>query len=149
MSCASIVRKGRNAEYRVSDGISISEPDIENLIRAKGAVFSACQTLLDSVGLSFADLDRIYVAGGFGRFLNLEDALTIGLLPRLPDEKYVFLGNSSLIGAYLALISEEQREKEHEIANAITYVDLSSEPGYMEKYMAAVFLPHTDMVLFE
>ena len=148
-ACGNIVRQGKNAEYMLCKGIGITEPDIENVIRAKGAVFSACQTLLDSVGLSFADLDRVYVAGGFGRFLNLDDARAIGLLPRLPDEKYVFLGNSSLTGAYLAMVSEEQRLKEYEIAHVITYVDLSSEPGYMDKYMAALFLPHTDMVLFE
>ena len=147
--CKNIISKGRNREYQLCEGVSISEQDIENLIRAKGAVFSACQTLLDSVGLAFEDLDRVYVAGGFGRFLNLEDSRTIGLLPRLPDNIYEFLGNSSLIGAYLTLVSEEKRLKMHELANATTYVDLSSEPDYMDKYMAAVFLPHTDMSLFE
>ena len=148
-ACENIIRNGKNTKYMLCEGVSISESDIENIIRAKGAVFSACQTLLTSVGLSFADLDRVYVAGGFGRFLNLEEARVIGLLPRLPDDKYVFLGNSSLIGAYLALVSDEQRVKEHEIAHAITYMDLSSEPGYMDQYMAALFLPHTDMTLFE
>jgi len=147
--CKNIIGSGRSRVYQLCDGVSINEQDIENLIRAKGAVFSACQTLLDSVGLTFEELDRVYVAGGFGRFLNLDDARTIGLLPRLPDSKYVFLGNTSLIGAYLTLVSEEQRLKMHEIANVTTYVDLSSEPGYMDKYMAAVFLPHTDMSLFE
>jgi len=148
-ACANIIRNGKNAEYRLCEGISVTETDIDNVVRAKGALFSACQTLLDSVGLCFADLDRVYVAGGFGRFLNLEDARAIGLLPRLPEEKYVFLGNSSLIGAYLALVSDERRLKTEEIAHSITYMDLSSEPGYMDKYMAALFLPHTDMALFE
>ena len=105
--------------------------------------------MLDSVGLSFTDVDRVYVAGGFGRFLDLEDARTIGLLPRLPNDKFTFLGNSSVIGAYLSLVSEERRAKMHEIAGRITYMDLSSEPKYMDHYTGALFLPHTDQKLFE
>jgi len=130
------------------DPITICEADIDNFIRAKGAIFSACQTLLESVSLSFADVDKVYVAGGFGRFLDLEDARTIGLLPRVPDEKFFFLGNTSVIGAYLSLISEERRATVHEIAARITYVDLSSEPKYMDHYTGALFLPHTDRKLF-
>jgi uncharacterized 2Fe-2S/4Fe-4S cluster protein (DUF4445 family) len=139
----------RNGEYVLCEGITISETDIDNFIRAKGAIFSACQTMLGSVGFSFNDVDRFYVAGGFGRFLDLEDARTIGLLPRLPDEKFTFLGNTSVAGAYLALISEERRAKEHELAAKITYVDLSNESRYMDQYTAALFLPHTDQKLFE
>jgi len=143
----------KNGEYILCETaakgpITISEADIDNFIRAKGAIFSACQTLLESVSLSFADVDRVYVAGGFGRFLDLEDARTIGLLPRVPDEKFFFLGNTSVIGAYLSLISEERRAAMHELAAQITYVDLSSEPKYMDHYTGALFLPHTDRKLF-
>jgi uncharacterized 2Fe-2S/4Fe-4S cluster protein (DUF4445 family) len=139
----------KNDEYALCQGIIIGEADIDNFIRAKGAIFSACQTMLGSVGLSFNDVDRICVAGGFGRFLDLEDARTIGLLPRLPDEKFSFLGNTSVIGAYLALVSEERRAKEHELAGKITYVDLSNEHQYMDHYTGALFLPHTDRSLFK
>jgi len=143
----------KNGEYvlcETSAGgpITISEPDIDNFIRAKGAIFSACQTLLESVSLSFDDVDKVYVAGGFGRFLDLEDARTIGLLPPLSDEKFSFLGNTSVIGAYLTLISEERRATMRELAGRITYVDLSSEPKYMDHYTGALFLPHTDLGLF-
>ncbi|MCL2759244.1 MAG: ASKHA domain-containing protein [Treponema sp.] len=139
----------KNSEYILCGGISINEADIENFIRAKGAIFSACQTMLNSIGMSFKDVSKVYVAGGFGRFLDLEDARTIGLLPRLPDENYTFLGNSSCLGAYLSLVSEEYRAKLHEIAKKITYVDLSNEPKYMDHYTGALFLPHTDRTLFE
>jgi len=138
--------------YKSSQGkpdITISETDIENFIRAKGAIFSACQTMLDSVGMSFKDVGKVYVAGGFGRFLDLDDARTVGLLPRLTNEKFIFLGNSSVIGAYLTLVSEEQRNKERNLAGKITYMDLSSEPKYMDHYTGALFLPHTDKRLFE
>jgi len=144
----------KNGEYTLCEAaaggsITISEADIDNFIRAKGAIFSACQTLLESVSLSFADVDKVYVAGGFGRFLDLEDARTIGLLPRVPDEKFFFLGNTSVIGAYLSLISEERRATMHELAGRITYVDLSNEPKYMDHYTGALFLPHTDRKLFD
>ena len=154
-SAGKFICAGKNGEYALCQGlpgkpeITISEVDIDNFIRAKGAIFSACQTMLDSVGMAFNDVGKIYVAGGFGRFLDLEDARTVGLLPRLPDEKFTFLGNSSVIGAYLAMVCEELRAQESEIAGKITYVDLSSEPGYMDHYTAALFLPHTDKKLFE
>lgn len=135
--------------FLVADGdsgkrITFSETDIDNLIRAKAAVFSACRTLLESVGLTFDDLQRVYVAGGFGRFLDMDCAASIGLLPRL-GERMTFLGNSSLTGAYMALISVECRDKVSAITQRTTYMDLSSEPGYMEEYMAALFLPHTTL----
>lgn len=144
----SILREGKNARYRIAKNITISESDIDNFIRAKGAIFSACRTLLKSIELSFDDLDRIYIAGGFGSYLNMEDAVIIGLLPKVSTDKIIFLGNSSLIGAYLTLTSKEYRQKEKEIANNITYIDLSNEPGYMDEYMAALFIPHTDHSLF-
>jgi len=137
------------SEYVLYKGITITETDIDNFIRAKGAIFSACQTMLDSVGMSFNDVKTIYVAGGFGNYLNLDDAGTVGLLPRLSDDRFIFLGNSSVVGAYLAMVSEERRDKMFELASKITYVDLSNEPGYMEHYTAALFLPHTDKYLFE
>ena len=143
-----VIRQGKNAEFALCEGITISEADIGNFIRAKGAIFSACQTILGSVGLTFREVEKIYVAGGFGRFLDLEDARTVGLFPRLPDDKFVFLGNTSVIGAYLAMVSDERRAKEGDIAGRVTYVDLSNEPGYMDQYMGAQFLPHTDMALF-
>jgi len=151
------------ADAQSSQGVScitICENDISNFIRAKGAIFSACQTLLACAGMTFEDVDKVYVAGGFGRFLDLDDARTVGLLPRLSkkdlrlpqkdvNDNYSFIGNSSVIGAYLSLACEEQRNKMHELAGKITYVDLSSESSYMDFYTGALFLPHTDSRLFE
>ena len=122
--------------------------DISNLIRAKAAVFSACRTMLSSIDMSFDDLSKIYIAGGFGRYLNIADAKAIGLIPNLPDDKFVFIGNSSFMGAYMTLISASHRQKQAELAQKITYLDLSAEPSYMDEYMAASFLPHTDTGLF-
>ena len=134
--------KGLN--FYLTDNLFISENDIINLIRAKAAVFSACKTLLDSVGMDFNDITHFYIAGGFGRYLNIDDAATIGLLPALPKDKVHFLGNSSLIGAYLTLLSGKQRDLQKKMATMITYIDLMNEPSYMDEYTAALFLPHTN-----
>jgi len=148
-----IIETVKNKEYKICDGqhgdITISEADIDNFIRAKGAIFSACQTMLDSVGMSFKDVNKIYVAGGFGNNLDLEDVRTIGLLPCMSSDTFTFLGNSSCYGAYLSMVSEKYRTKLFEIAGKITYVDLSSELKYMDYYTGSLFLPHTDRTLFE
>lgn len=146
----------RNAKYIIAPAneaprgkdIYITESDIDNLIRAKAAIFSACAVMLESIDMSFSDLTKIYIAGGFGRYLDVEKSITIGLIPDLPAEKYVFIGNSSMIGAYMTLLSKNHRRKEIELSQKITYLDLSTEAGYMDQYTGALFLPHTDARLF-
>jgi uncharacterized 2Fe-2S/4Fe-4S cluster protein (DUF4445 family) len=128
--------------------ISISERDITNIMRAKAAIFSACRVFLRNVGLAVADIERVYVAGGFGCHLNVAKAITMGLFPDVDAKRFEYLGNTSLLGAYLALVSASQRKRLADIAKRMTYVDLSSEPGYMDEYTAAMFLPHTDTSLF-
>ena len=128
--------------------VYITEGDIANLIRAKAAIFSACRLLLTNVGLTHRDLHRIYIAGGFGSHLNIAKAVTIGLFPDLDPKQFQYLGNTSLIGAYLALLSSDHRKELEQTARAMTYVDLSYEPGYMDQYTGALFLPHTDENLF-
>ncbi len=132
----------------IGSPVYITEHDIANLIRAKAAIFSACRLLLTNVGLSTEDLHRIHVAGGFGSHLNITKAVTIGLFPDLSPDKFHYLGNTSLIGAYLALLSSDHRKELERLARAMTYVDLSYEPGYMDQYTGALFLPHTDASLF-
>ena len=126
----------------------ITENDIANLIRTKGAVFSACSLLLKNVGLAFENLDAVYIAGGFGQYLNIENAISIGLFPDLPRERFHYLGNSSLLGAYLVLISDKNRDMVNETAGRMTYLELNTEPDYMNEYTGSLFLPHTDMDLF-
>ncbi len=153
--CEYIIEQNKNAKYIITkegqDGkeIVITEADIDNFIRAKAAIFSACHTLIEKIEMDFGSLSKIYIAGGFGRFLNIEYAKTIGLIPNLDEEKFHFIGNSSILGAYMTLISKKHREKQAEVAARITYIDLSGEPDYMNRYTAALFLPHTDLRLFE
>lgn len=132
----------------IDQDIVFTENDIENVIRAKGAIFAGCQILLESVGLTFEDLERIYLAGTFGNYIDLEEAITIGLLPDISREKFFFLGNTSLEGAKLALLYKETLLKMEKVVNMMTNIELSVYPKYMEYYMAALFLPHTDETLF-
>ncbi len=126
----------------------ITERDIAKLIRTKGAVYSACSLLLKKVGLSSGEIDSIYIGGGFGENLNIENAIRIGLLPDLERDKYHYLGNSSLLGAYLILISRKNMDLVAKLAERMTYVELNAEPSYMNEYTGALFLPHTDVELF-
>jgi uncharacterized 2Fe-2S/4Fe-4S cluster protein (DUF4445 family) len=148
--------RGRQAVYILATeeqsglgkAITISEPDIDNILRAKAAIFSAVEVMMTQAGLSLDDLHQVYIAGGFGRFLDIEKAITIGLLPDLPREKYFYIGNSSLTGAFMVLVSQDFREKQLQLAKKMTYIDLSVKPGFMDHYVGALFLPHTDMTLF-
>jgi uncharacterized 2Fe-2S/4Fe-4S cluster protein (DUF4445 family) len=154
--CDSIEISGKSARYIIAFSnetpnnkpIYITEADIDNLIRAKAAIFSACLVMLEKVELDFDSLSRIYIAGGFGRYLNIENSTIIGLIPRLDSEKFKFIGNSSVMGAYMTLISKKHRDKQNELAQKITYLDLSTEPEYMSHYTAAIFIPHTDSSMF-
>jgi uncharacterized 2Fe-2S/4Fe-4S cluster protein (DUF4445 family) len=128
--------------------IVMTEIDIDNLMRAKGAVFSGMMTLLDSVSLSVNDIEEVLIAGAFGNYLDIDKTIMIGLLPDLPRDKFTFVGNGSLLGARLALLSGEMMEKAESIASKLTYMDLSSTPKFMDMYMSALFLPHTDLSLF-
>ncbi|MEW6263451.1 MAG: ASKHA domain-containing protein [Thermodesulfobacteriota bacterium] len=135
-------------ENQVGRDIVLTEVDIDNLIRAKAAMYAGYQCLLESVGLTMSDLDRVIVAGGFGRYINLEKAVTIGLLPELPLDKFTFIGNGSLIGARLACLSNHLRREVMDIVGKMTSFELSEVPTYMDYYVAAQFLPHTKRELF-
>ncbi|HZD31512.1 MAG TPA: ASKHA domain-containing protein [Candidatus Angelobacter sp.] len=126
----------------------ITEADLENLIRTKAAIYAAGSLVLENVGLTWNAIARVYIAGGFGRYIRIADAVEIGMLPDLPLDRFCYIGNSSLTGAYMALLSREHRRRLAEIATRITYVDLSSNPRYMDSYIQALFLPHTDLGQF-
>ncbi|MCL6451471.1 MAG: ASKHA domain-containing protein [Acetobacteraceae bacterium] len=128
--------------------IVIRESDVQNLLRAKGAVFAGIRSLLKAADLPPDGVERIFIAGGFGNYLNLRDAINIGLLPDLPPERYRFSGNTSLKGARLALLSRPALEDAHQIARRMTYLELSVGAGFMEEFTSALFIPHTDLGLF-
>jgi len=135
-------------ESGVGRAVYLNEVDIDNFIRAKGAIFSAIVTLLGSLGFSTEDIEEISVAGGIGSGINIKNAISIGMFPDVPTERYRYIGNSSLTGAYAALTSAAASARLHEIAESMTYMELSTQPGYMDSFVAACFLPHTDRSLF-
>ena len=128
--------------------VSINEVDIDNFIRAKGAIYSGIDTLLQSVDMTPDCIDTVMVAGGIGSGINMKNAVRIGMLPDVELEKYRYIGNSSLTGAYAMVMSDAANEKCHEVAANMTYLELSTYPGYMDSFVAACFLPHTDASLF-
>jgi len=136
------------AESETGREIAINEVDIDNFIRAKGAIYSGIDTLLQSVDMTPDCIETVYVAGGIGSGINMKNAVNIGMLPDVELEKYRYIGNSSLTGAYAMTVSTAAAEKCHEIAANMTYLELSTYPGYMDSFVAACFLPHTNASLF-
>jgi uncharacterized 2Fe-2S/4Fe-4S cluster protein (DUF4445 family) len=128
--------------------ITISQGDIGNLLRAKGAIYAAAAVLLDALDMTFEDVEEIMVAGAFGNFLNLANAVFIGLLPEVPQERLRFVGNSSVAGVKLAALCSACYQEAFEIAARTTYFELSTYPTFMDQFVSACFLPHTNVELF-
>jgi len=133
---------------QIDRDIALTEIDIENLIRAKGAIYSGCQTLLEEVGLDMQMIERIVLAGGFGSYVDLEKAMTIGLLPEVDSDRITFIGNSSLMGARMSALTNRFRMDVVDVTKKMTNFELSETSSYMDNYVAALFLPHTDMNKF-
>jgi uncharacterized 2Fe-2S/4Fe-4S cluster protein (DUF4445 family) len=128
--------------------IVVTEADLSNLLSAKAAVYSGAEVLARATGLDFREIDHVYIAGGFGNYLDREKAIAIGLIPDLPMEKIRFVGNTSILGADLGLLSESTWQELHAIAESVTYYDLINYPNYYDEFLAARFIPHTDLGRF-
>lgn len=147
------VRMGEDGkEFLLYEGkdkeIVLTEVDIENILRAKAAIYAGVTLLLKEAGLGLDVIEKVYIAGGFGNYLDVDKAIVLGMLPDLPRERFIFLGNTSITGAYLCLLSEEIRKEAEDIASKMTYMELSVSRGFMDEYISALFLPHTDVNLF-
>jgi uncharacterized 2Fe-2S/4Fe-4S cluster protein (DUF4445 family) len=151
------VREGdRGGEYIIAWGsetstgkdIVITRVDIDNLLRAKAAIYAGFSVLSEQVGVVLEDAEQILIGGSFGKYINVEKAIQIGLLPDVPWERFQFLGNTSVLGAYLALLNNDSRNKIRDIANNMTYIELSADNTFYEAFMSAMFLPHTDLHRF-
>ena len=138
----------REGEQGAPHELRIKQTDIENLIRSKAAVHAGITVLLEQLGLQPEDVDHLYLAGAFGNYLNVDTAVAIGMLPDLPRERIKFVGNTSLAGAYVALLSREARARLVAIAEGMTYVELGDEPSFTEEFVASMFIPHTDIARF-
>jgi Uncharacterized metal-binding protein len=138
---------GAKARARAGD-ITLSEVDINNFVRAKGAIFSAARHMLSALGFEVDILSRVIIAGGIGSGINIDNAVRIGMLPDIPRDLYSYIGNSALSGACCMLLSDEAVDRVETLASNMTYLELSREPGYMDEFVASCFIPHTDAGLF-
>jgi uncharacterized 2Fe-2S/4Fe-4S cluster protein (DUF4445 family) len=132
-------------ETETGRDIVITEVDIANLMRAKAAVRAGISVLLRSVGLNIADVEQVLIGGAFGKHINIEKAIQIGLLPDMPWDRFKFLGNTSILGAYSALLCRDVRRTVYDIAQKMTYLELSADNTFFDEFNAALFLPHTDL----
>lgn len=135
-------------ESGTGQDIVITEGDVKNLLRAKGAIFAGIRTMLQQVQLDVNDIDRVYIAGGFGNYINIADAVNIGLLPDLPAEKYEYVGNSCIQGAMIVLLDRDAMVEAEELADKMTYLELSVGNLFMDEFISALFIPHTNLELF-
>lgn len=135
-------------ETQIDRDIALTEVDIDNLIRAKASIYSGCMTLMDEVGLSIDMIEHITLAGGFGSYIDLEKAMTIGLLPETDPERVTYLGNGSLLGARMSSLTNRIRKDVVEVTKKMTNFELSETPSYMDNYVAAMFIPHTEVDKF-
>jgi uncharacterized 2Fe-2S/4Fe-4S cluster protein (DUF4445 family) len=128
--------------------VYISESDIENVITAKAAIFAAMKILLHRLDLRFEDIERFCIAGAFGSYINIEHAVTIGLIPDIERSRFEFVGNTSIKGAKIVAFYKEALYKIEKIRENTTYYDLMGANDYVEEFQKAMFLPHTDIELF-
>ncbi len=151
------IREGRNGfeyvlawenECAADHDVVLNEVDIDNFIRAKGAIFAGVATLLEQVGLQVSDLEQIILAGGFGSYIDLDSAMTVGLLPEVDPDKILYVGNGSLMGAWMSELSNHIRKDVVRVVRKMTSFELSEIPAFKDHYMASTFLPHTDLSLF-
>ena len=135
-------------ETATGEDIAITAVDIDNLMRAKAAIYAGFSVLARSVGLSLADVGQVLIGGAFGQYINVEKAIQIGMLPDMPYDRFHFLGNTSVRGAYVALLSREKRQRVNEVGKMMTYLELSADNTFFDEFNAAMFLPHTDETQF-
>ena len=138
----------RAKESGIERDIVLTEVDIDNFIRAKGAIYAGITTLLQEVGLSVADLEQVILAGAFGSYIDLDSAITVGLLPEVDPKNIMYVGNGSLMGCRMNELSNHIRHDVVDVIQKMTGFELSEVPSYKDQYVASLFLPHTDGLLF-
>jgi uncharacterized 2Fe-2S/4Fe-4S cluster protein (DUF4445 family) len=126
------------------EDLVITNVDLDNLMRAKAAIYAGFSILARSVGLTLDAVERVLIGGAFGQYINVEKGIQIGMLPDMPYDSFHFLGNTSVRGAYMALISREVRDQVAEVGDMMTYLELSADNTFFDEFNAALFLPHTD-----
>jgi uncharacterized 2Fe-2S/4Fe-4S cluster protein (DUF4445 family) len=136
------------AESDTGRDVVFTTIDMDNLMRAKAAIYAGFTVMADSVGVPLETVEQVLIGGSFGKYINVEKSIQIGLLPDMPWEQFQFLGNTSIKGAYYALLAQSARKRISEIASRMTYLELSADNTFYDAFMSAMFLPHTDLSRF-
>ncbi|TET82568.1 MAG: DUF4445 domain-containing protein [Anaerolineales bacterium] len=135
-------------ETETGRDIVLTKVDVDNLMRAKAAIYAGLSVLASNVGIDLAEVQQVLIGGAFGKYINIENAIIIGVLPDLPWDRFHFLGNTSVLGSYMALLSRQACEQMRDIAQGMTYIELSADNTFFEAFTAALFLPHTEINRF-
>ena len=136
-------------EFENSSEVYMTEDDIENVITAKAAIFAAMKIIIERLDLSFDDIEQFLIAGAFGNYLDIENAIAIGLIPDIKRDAIKFVGNTSLRGAKIVAFYQEALAVVEKIREDTTYYDLMGANDYVEEFRKAMFLPHTDIEMFK
>ena len=135
-------------ETETGKDIVLTNVDVENLMRAKAAIYAGYHVLARSVGVELEDIQQFLIGGSFGQYVNIEKAIQIGLLPDLPWDRFEFLGNTSVRGTYMALLSRQALDQVEKISQGMTYIELSADNTFFDAFTGALFMPHTDISRF-
>ncbi|WP_420208497.1 ASKHA domain-containing protein [Candidatus Electronema sp. JC] len=146
--CERLRQRGDELAFMIAEGVSVSQTDLDAMIRSKAAMYAILETLTAQVGLSFEELERIHVAGAFGEHISPRQAVTLGMLPDLPLERFQPAGNTSLAGAELLLRDSGCWARAQEVCRKITYLELNVNQDFMIRFSGSRFIPHTDPGLF-
>ena len=151
----SIVFLPKEGEYGViyahsadGDPLSFSQTDIRQYLDTKAAAYTMIDCLLEAADLDADMLERCYLSGAFAAHSDLESAITVGMFPDLPREKYTVLKNSSLDGARTLLLDRSRLGEVRELAERIYSIQFASIPDFLVRMQAAKFIPHTDLGRF-
>ena len=138
----------RGSEAEGVKELYINQTDINALIRSKAAMYTILNTITGMANININEIDKFYIAGTFGAYIDPVSAISIGMIPDLPFEKYVSVGNTSIEGVCMALLSSENLKEIYRIRDMITYIELNVNQEFMNRFSAAKFIPHTDRSLF-
>ncbi|MFX0097532.1 MAG: ASKHA domain-containing protein [Candidatus Hodarchaeota archaeon] len=129
-------------ETNIGNDILVSAHDIEKVLLGKAAIHAGTEILIKKKGLVDEDIERVFIAGAFGNYLNPESAKFLGLIPDIPIDKISFVGNTALSGAKMALLSKEVRSVARRLSKSIEYVELTAEPDFKQEFVDSLFIPH-------
>jgi uncharacterized 2Fe-2S/4Fe-4S cluster protein (DUF4445 family) len=121
--------------------ITVTQRDVREIQLAKAAIHTECSILMKRKNIEEKDIDRVFIAGAFGNYINPENAKIIGLIPDIPTEKIKFVGNTAIMGAKIALVSKEIREKAELISKKIRYLELANDPDFKKEFLKALSFP--------